>query len=32
MSATPTDGALIVALDFEGRTAGSLLELAGTNY
>jgi hypothetical protein len=27
MSATPTDDALIVALDFEGRTAGSRFSL-----
>ena len=32
MSATPTDDALIVALDFEGRSAGSRFQPAGTDY
>jgi hypothetical protein len=32
MSATPTDDALIVALDFEGQTAGSRFLLVGADY
>jgi hypothetical protein len=32
MSATPTDDALIVALDFEGLTIGSRFELVRTDY